>query len=31
MTEFSHPSLVCGPRSEGGPLRISGWNLASEN
>jgi len=30
MAEFSHPTLVWGHRS-GEPLRISGWNLASEN
>jgi len=30
MAEFFHPTLVWGPRL-GEPLRMSGWNLASEN
>jgi len=30
MTEFSHPTLVLGP-AQAEPLRMSGWNLASEN
>jgi len=29
MAELSHPTLAWGPRS-GEPLRMSGWNLASE-
>jgi len=28
--DFTYPSLVWGPRSGGG-LRMSEWNLASEN
>jgi len=33
MAEFSHPTLVWGLRSGGSgePLRMSRWNLASEN
>jgi len=30
MAEFSQPTLVLGSRWGGG-LRMSGWNLASEN
>jgi len=30
IAEFHKPNLVWGPRS-GEPLRICGWNLASEN